>query len=205
MAAKLTANPEPLLQEARAGDGATLGRLLELYRRYLTLLARVQIGQRLQGKVDPSDLVQETFLDAHRNFPNFRGTSETQLVRWLRQILAAKLADLLRRYLGAQGRDVRLEREIADALDRSSVLLDRGLMAAQSSPSQQASRREQAVLLADALGELPDDYREVIVLRHLEGLKFHEVAERMGRSLDSVEKLWLRALARLRQLLGGLA
>jgi RNA polymerase sigma-70 factor (ECF subfamily) len=199
----MTPEPEPLLERARAGDAATLGRLLELYRRYLTLLARVQIGQRLQGKVDASDLVQETFLDAHRGFPRFRGTTEAELVRWLRQILAAKLADLLRRYLGTAGRDVRLEREIADALDRSSVLLDRGLMAPQSSPSQQAARREQAVLLANALGELPEDYREVIVLRHLEGLKFPEVAQRMGRSLDSVEKLWLRALARLRQLLGG--
>jgi RNA polymerase sigma-70 factor (ECF subfamily) len=201
----MTADPEHLLLEARAGDGATLGRLLELYRRYLALLARVQIGQRLQGKVDASDLVQETFLEAHRHFPRFQGASEAQFVHWLRQILAAKLADLLRRYLGTQGRDVRLEREIEAAFDRSSVLLDRGLVAPQPSPSQQAARREQAVLLADALGELPDDYREVIVLRHLEGLTFPQVAERMGRSLDSVEKLWLRALGKLRQLLGGAA
>ena len=199
----MTVDPEVLLQEARAGDAATLGRLLELYRRYLALLARVQIGHRLQGKVDASDIVQETFLEAHRNFPRFRGTSEGELVRWLRQILAANLADLLRRYLGAQGRDVRLEREIEDAFDRSSVLLDRGLVAPQSSPSQQAARREQAVLLADALDQLPDDYRDVLVLRHLEGLTFPQVAARMGRSLDSVEKLWMRGLARLRQIMGG--
>jgi RNA polymerase sigma-70 factor (ECF subfamily) len=199
----MTLDPEQLLIEARAGDAATLGRLLELYRRYLALLARVQIGQRLQGKVDASDLVQETFLEAHRNFARFRGTSEPELVRWLRQILAANLADLLRRYLGTQGRDVRLEREIEDAFDRSSVLLDRGLVAPQSSPSQQAVRREQAVLLADALAQLPDDYREVLVLRHLEGLRFPEVARQMGRSIASVEKLWMRGLARLRLLMGG--
>jgi RNA polymerase sigma-70 factor (ECF subfamily) len=198
----MTLDPEHLLQGARAGDAATLGRLLELYRRYLGLLARVQIGQRLQGKVDASDIVQETFLEAHRNFARFRGTSEGELVRWLRQILATRLADLLRRYLGAQGRDVRLEREIEDAFDRSSVLLDRGLVAPHSSPSQQAARREQAVLLADALGELPDEYREVLVLRHLEGLTFPEVARRMRRSLDSVEKLWMRGLVRLRQVMG---
>jgi RNA polymerase sigma-70 factor (ECF subfamily) len=94
-------------------------------------------------------------------------------------------------------------REIEGGLDRSSALLDRGLVAAQPSPSQQADRREQAVLLANALGELPDDYREVLVLRHLEGLTFPEVARQMGRTLDSVDKLWLRALARLRQTLGG--
>jgi RNA polymerase sigma-70 factor (ECF subfamily) len=198
----MTVDPEHLLQEARAGDSATLGQLLELYRRYLALLARVQIGQRLQGKVDASDIVQETFLEAHKNFGRFRGASEGEFVGWLRQILAANLADLLRRYLGTQGRDVRLEREIQDAFDRSSVLLDRGLVAQQSSPSQQAARREQSVLLADALEQLPDDYRDVLVLRHLEGLTFPEVARRMGRSLDSVEKLWMRGLVRLRQLMG---
>src|SRR5262245_27965218 len=199
----MTADPEKLLQEARTGNAAILGQLLELYRRYLALLARVQIGQRLQGKVDAEDLVQETFLEAHRNFARFEGASEPQFVRWLRQILAARLADLLRRYLGAQARDVRLEREIEDAFDRSSVLLDRGLVSPHSSPSQQAVGREQAVLLANALTELPDDYREALVLRHLEGHTFPEVARRMGRTLDSVEKLWLRALAKLRQQLGG--
>jgi RNA polymerase sigma-70 factor (ECF subfamily) len=198
----MTATPEHLLQEARSGDAATLGQLLEMYRRYLSFLARVQVGQRLQGKVDASDIVQETFLDAHRNFPRFRGTSEAQFVHWLRQILATKLATMLRHYLGTQGRDVRLEREIENSLDRSSVMLDRGLEAVQSSPSHQAARREQAVILADALEQLTDDYREVLVLRHLEGLTFPEVAERMGRSVDSVDKLWLRALARLRQIMG---
>lgn len=199
----MTADPELLLQEARAGDAATLGRLLELYRRYLSLLARVQIGQRLQGKVDASDLVQETFLEAHRNFPQFRGASEGEFVRWLRQILAANLADLLRRYLGAQARDVRLEREIVDSFEHSSMLLDRGLVAPQPSPSQHAARREQSVILAEALGRLPDDYREILVLRHLEGLTFPEAAARMGRSLDSVQKLWMRGLTRLRQEMAG--
>src|SRR5215470_2137333 len=98
----MTLDPEQLLLEARAGDATTLGRLLELYRRYLALLARVQIGQRLQGKVDASDLVQETFLEAHRNFSRFRGHSEAELITWLRRILAANLADLFRRYLGTQ-------------------------------------------------------------------------------------------------------
>jgi RNA polymerase sigma-70 factor (ECF subfamily) len=199
----MPANPEQLLQEARAGDPATLGQLLEQYRRYLALLARVQIGQRLQRKADASDLVQETFLEAHRQFHSFRGTSEAQFVRWLRQLLAGSLANLLRRYLGTRGRDVRLELEIEGAFDQSSMMLDRGLVAEQSSPSQQAAGREQAVLLAEALAQLPEDYRDVLVLRHLEGLTFPEVARRMERSLDSVEKLWMRALARLRQTVGG--
>jgi RNA polymerase sigma-70 factor (ECF subfamily) len=201
----MAVEPKHLLEQARAGDGTTLGQLLELYRRYLTVLARVQIGQHLRGKVDASDLVQETFLEAHRNFPAFRGGSEAALLRWLRQILAANLADTFRRYLGTQGRDVRLEREIEARFDRSSLVLDRGLVARQLSPSQQASQREQAVLLADALEQLPNDYRDVLVLRNLEGLSFPQVAERMGRSLDSVEKLWMRGLARLRQVLEGVS
>jgi RNA polymerase sigma-70 factor, ECF subfamily len=201
----MTIAPEQMLHAARAGDTESLGRLLALYERYLGLLARVQIGKRLQGKIDAADLVQETFLDAHRNFGRFRGASEGQLIAWLRQILATKLAELFRHYLGTQGRDVRLEREIEAAFDHSSVLLDRGLVAPQSSPSQQAARREQGVILADALALLPADYREVIVLRHLECLTFPEVAGRMGRSLDSVNKLWMRALMKLRQLLGAAA
>jgi RNA polymerase sigma-70 factor (ECF subfamily) len=158
----------------------------------------------LQGKADASDIVQETFLDAHRGFARFAGGTEAELLAWLRRILAARVADLLRRYLGAQGRDVRLERELSAELDdRSSALLGPELAASISSPSQQADRREQAVLLAEALARLPDDYREALVLRHLEGLTFPEVARRMGRSQDSVEKLWLRGLARLRQEMGG--
>jgi len=195
-------DPEQLLRLARGGDVRALGQLLEVYRGYLALLARLQIGRRLQGKVDAADLVQETYLAAHQAFGLFRGTTEAEIVSWLRQILAANLAALLRRYLGTQRRDVRLERELAVELDRSSRVLDQGLLAPSSSPSQQAARREQAVLLADALGRLPETYREVIILRHLEGLSFAEVAGRMRRSVDSVKNLWARALGRLRSALG---
>jgi RNA polymerase sigma-70 factor (ECF subfamily) len=195
-------DPDNLLSLARAGDSPALGQLLELYRNYLTLLARMQIGRRLQGKVDASDLIQETFLAAHRDFAGCRAATEKELVSWLRTILAANLTDLVRRYRGAKCRDVRLERQLADELDESSRALNLEAIARQSSPSAQAVRREQAVLLADALQSLPADYREVIVLRHLEGLSFLEVARRMDRSVDAVEKLWVRALARLRRILG---
>ncbi|HWG43679.1 MAG TPA: sigma-70 family RNA polymerase sigma factor [Gemmataceae bacterium] len=195
-------NPEQLIAEARTGTDAGLGPLLDLYRNYLRLLARLEIGRRLQGKLDASDLVQETYLEAHRNFARFQGSNEAQFVSWLRQILAAKVANLLRHYLGTQGRDIRLEQQLALDLDNSSRGLGEKLVASLSSPSQQAVRREQAVLLADALERLPEDYREVIVLRHLEGQSFPEVAQRMGRSVDSVQKLWLRALARLRRSFG---
>src|SRR5438270_8657957 len=183
-------DPEELLGLARAGSGPALGQLLELYRTYLALLARLQIGRRLQRKVDAADLVQDTFLEAHRHFPEFRGVTEAELACWLRQILAGLLANLVRRYYGTQRRDVRLERELADELDRSSRVLDQSLAAPQSTPSQRAARREQAVLLADALGQLPEDYREVIILHHLEELTFPDIALRLGRTVDSVKNLW---------------
>lgn len=194
---------EALLEAARTGDDRARGQLLDQYRNYLTLLARLQISRRLQSKVDPQDLVQETFLKAHRCFHQFRGGTEAEMAGWLRQILAANLANLVRHYYGTRGRDVRLECELVEELDRSSQGWNLGLAARQSSPSQRAARREEAVLLADALAELPPDYAEVIVLRQLEGLPFNEVAGRMGRSVDSVEKLWVRALARLRRQLQG--
>lgn len=188
-----------LLELARSGDGQALGLLLERYRNYLSLLARVQIGRRIQGKFDVSDVVQETFLDVHQGISQFRGNTEAQFLAWLRQILVGILANQVRRYFGTKRRDVRLERELQDDLDRSSVYLGSQLIASQSSPSAQASRREQAVLLADAIGELPEDYREVIILRQLEGLSFPQVAHRMGRTEDSVKNLWARALTRLRR------
>jgi RNA polymerase sigma-70 factor (ECF subfamily) len=192
-------SPEQLLARARAQGGQSLGSLLELYREYLTLLARLQLGRRLQGKADAADVVQETFLEVHQNWARFRGTSEAEFLRWLRRILAAQIADLMRRFLGTRRRDVRLERELAAELDRSSEHLDCGLLAKQDSPSHQVSQREQGVLLANMLAGLPEDYREVLILRHLEGLTFPEVAGRMGRTLDSVKSLWTRALGRLRQ------
>jgi RNA polymerase sigma-70 factor (ECF subfamily) len=194
--------PEQLLHQARAGDRSALGRLLDAYRHYVKLLARLQIDRRLQGKVDASDLVQQTFLEAHRDFAQFRGAGEAEWAGWLRQILARNLANVVRHYLGTARRDVRLERELALAVDQSSELLDRGLRARDSSPGRHDERRENARVLADALARLPADYREVLVLRHLEGLSFPEVARRMGWTVGSVKNLWSRALARLRRTLG---
>jgi RNA polymerase sigma-70 factor (ECF subfamily) len=176
-----------------------VGQLLDAYRAYLGLLARLHINRQLQGKADPSDLVQETFLAAHKHFPQFRGTTEEELLAWLRQIMASKLANLARRYVASAGRAVNLERQMADDLDRSASTLSTVFQSDGSSPSGHAARREQAILLADALEQLPDDYREVIVLRHLEELSFPEISVRMKRSLDSVKNLWTRALARLKQ------
>jgi len=188
-----------LLGAARQGDTDALGQLLDAHRSYLRLLARLEVGRRLQAKVDASDLVQETFLQAHRAFPDFRGTSEAEMLQWLRSILASRLSKTVRRYYGAQCRDLELEQD----LGRSSQALQGMLAISETSPSQRVVRQEQAVLLANAVERLPDDYREVIVLRNLRRLRFQEVAREMGRSVDSVHKLWARALTKLRVELGG--
>lgn len=196
----MSSDPGKLLDQARKEGAPAFGKLLQSYRPYLELLARIELGRRLQTKVDPADVVQETFLDAHKSFENFRGAGPSEFAAWLREILAARLAKTVRHFVGTQGRDVRRERDMPFDLDHSSKLLDRGLQSLQSTPSQQAAKRESEFLLAKALAELPEDYREVILLRHFEELSFSDTAARLRRSEDSVQKLWIRALARLKQI-----
>jgi RNA polymerase sigma-70 factor, ECF subfamily len=197
-------DPEQLLAEARGGRSESLGRVLELNRTYLALLARTQIDAHLQGRIDASDLVQETFLDACRDFDQFRGTSQIEWVAWLRKILTYNLARVVQRQVAAQKRSTRrevsLENRLA-AMDGSSGRIETALVGRHSSPSSHAGRRERAQCLADQLARLPTDYREVLVLRNLEGLPFPEVARRMGRSAGAVRILWVRAVDQLRRLL----
>jgi RNA polymerase sigma-70 factor (ECF subfamily) len=190
------------LAAARRGEEEALGHLLAAYRPYLTVLAQTQISRRLQGKADAGDLVQETFLEAHRHFSVFRGQTDAELSAWLRGILAGVIANHVRRYIHTKSRDARLERELVVELGDTSDVLERGIVANVSTPSQEVIRREDSLKLARALDLLPPHYREVVLLRHIEGLPFAQVAEQMGRTVESVEKLWVRALARLRYLLG---
>ncbi len=189
---------ELLLPAAREGDAESLDRLLELYRNYLKLLARAQLRASLQVRVDPSDLAQVTLIDAHRGFAQFRGQTEQELTAWLRKILVRKLADQVKRHR-SQKRDVRREQSLEVVLEQSSQDIAKLLGTATSTPSVLASRREQSVVLADAMARLPEDYREVLVMRHLERKKFAEIADMMQRSDGSVRMLWTRALERLRR------
>lgn len=191
-----------LLHAARSGDAESLGLLMSTQKPSLKLLARVQIGRHLQGKVDASDVVQEAFLQAQRSFERFEGSAEPQFAGWLRSILAHTMANTMRRYLGAQSRDPRLEKRLQNDLDKSAMSLGGMLADPRSSPSQHANRKEQGRLVVEALARLPEHYATVLVLRHVENLTFPTIAERMGRTVDSVEKLWLRGLARLRREFG---
>ena len=177
-------------------------RLLELYRNYLRVLARTLIGQALQVRLDASDLVQETYLKAHREFAQFLGGGERELIGWLRQILVRTLANQAKHHR-TRGRDMRRQESLEAALDRSSLAVQAALAApSAASPSTRAILREEAVLLADALERLPADYRDVFILRNLEHVFVEQVAARMGRSVNAVRKLWTRAMLELRRELG---
>ncbi|MDP6445726.1 MAG: sigma-70 family RNA polymerase sigma factor [Pirellulaceae bacterium] len=190
---------EQLLAKAQGGCADTLGRLLDLYRSYLSLIARLQLDTQMQAKFSSSDVVQETFLQAKRSFAQFAGASEAELVGWLRKILASQLSMHIRRY-SAQRRDVKLEQRLHVEVEQSTLMLDH-LIADGSTPSHSAMRRENAVLLANALDQLPSDYREVIVLRHLRGMTFPQIALQMNRTIDSVKGVWRRAIGRLQEYL----
>ena len=190
--------PEQLIQRARSGGAAELNRLLGLYRNYLRLLAQTQFDAQLRIRIDPSDLVQETLMEAFRDFGAFGGNSEPELAAWLRRILVRNATDQAKRHQ-AQKRDVRRETSLEAAFDRSSLNVQQALAGNFASPSAAAQHREQAVIVADALARLPAAQREVLVARHLQQKKFDEIAQQMGRSSSGVRTLWARGLERLRK------
>ena len=175
------------------------GTVLERYRDYLRLLARLQLDDRLRGKLDPSDLVQQTLLEAHRGFGRFQGGTEAEWLAWLRRILDHNAADFVRRYRGTGKRQVGREVPLAGA-DSSAVGCPEPA-ADDESPSAAAVRREGELALTAALAQLSADHREVIVLRNLQRLPFDEVATRMNRSRPAAQMLWMRAIQKLQEVM----
>ncbi len=191
-----------LLDKAKNGEKESLGQLLQLYQNYLTILAATQLDRKLRQRMNPSDLVQETMLAAHCDFIKFRGSTEREFLVWLRQILINCLHHAVDAHVKAKMRNVRREVSVERAnaaLDRSAagfaqVLEDRG-----PSPSTSLQEHERAVAFADQLAKLRPQYRDVIVLRNLQGLSFEEVADRMNRKPGNVRMMWLRAIDKLKQ------
>jgi RNA polymerase sigma-70 factor (ECF subfamily) len=182
------------MDQPRQGDVPDL----EHYREYLRTLARLQLDDRLRGKLDPSGVVQQTLLEGHQARDQLRGLNDAQLAAWLRRALANNLADEARR-LGAQVRDVGRERPLEQAVDESSARLEVLLAADHSSPSYQAARQEDLLRLAEALAGLPEDQRAAVELHHLEGRTLAETAQAMGRTRSAVASLVFRGLRNLRR------
>lgn len=183
------------LEAARGGSRDALGRLLQTCRQYLLLVANEELEEDLRAKAGTSDLVQETFLKAQRDFPQFRGASEGELFAWLRRILLNNLANFRRQFRDTDKRQVALELSLDDGSE--SGQLKAALDAGSSTPSQSAMRRELTDKLERALGRLPEHYQQAIRWRQLEQCTFVEIGRRLGASEDSARKLWLRALERL--------
>ena len=170
---------------------------LNRFRAYLRLLARLQLDPRLRGKLDPSDAVQQTLLQAVQGLNQFRGRSDAEMAAWLRQILANHLANAVRD-LGRAKRDVGRERSLEAALDASSACLESWLAADQSSPSQQAQRNEQLLRLAEALETLPEAQREALTLHHLQNWSLDAIGQHLDRTPAAVAGLIKRGLKQLR-------
>jgi RNA polymerase sigma-70 factor (ECF subfamily) len=205
MAVEPSQSLSDLLRHAQAGDTAELDRLFAACRNYLCLVAQSHVEGRLKAKADASDLVQQTLLEAYRDFAHFRGGTANEWLAWLRRILANNAAQFVRHYCGTDKRQ--LHREVALTAGSSDGGTVAGIQPADpgESPSAQLLRKERELLIADALVQLAPDYREVICLRNLQRLPFEQVAERMGRSRPAVQMLWMRAVQKLQEILAALA
>ena len=185
------------LPAARAGSREALGQVLEACRAYLLHIANEGIGADLQAKEGASDLVQETFLEAHRDFARFQGDTEAELLAWLRCLLLNNMANFVRGYKATGkrqvGREVPLETGDSSKAGPTDFVVD------MPSPSMEAMAHEKAEALARALERLPEDYRRVINLRNQERREFDDIGRLMNRSTDAARRLWSRAIERLEQ------
>lgn len=190
-----------LLDRANAGSTSSLGRLMGLYSEYLKFVVSSQMDERLRCRVSASDVVQESFYEAHRDFAAFRGESPQEFLAWLRRILVNNLMRVVERNVTAAKRDVRREvslDRIRRGVEQSSFRFSAMLASEEDSPSTDLRRQESNAELTEVLAKPPSDYRRVIRLRNIEGLPFAEVGKRMDRTSGAARMLWLRALEQLR-------
>ena len=184
------------IAQAQTGRPFALGQALEAYRLYLLGIAQRELDSALQAKGGASDLVQETFLEAQRDFAQFQGASEAEWRAWLRRLLLNNLANFSRGYRGTDKRDVGREVPL-EAGSPSTV--ETGLTAPTPSPSGEAVANEQAEAVQAALARLSEEYRQVLVWRYQEGRSFEEIGQRLQRTANAARKLFVRALERFEQ------
>lgn len=200
----MNSDPAIRLEQAKQGTGSDVGRLLSHYVNYLKFIAQSQLDHRVRRRVSPSDLVQDTLLEAHRDFAGFRGSSEFELIAWLRKILINNLIRAAKQHLKAEKRDVRREISLqALAGNHSGSRLEFELAGHVMSPGSAVHQQDRLMLLREALSRLPQDQLQVIVMRHIEGMPFSEIAEALNRSSGACRMLWMRGIEQLRNRLSG--
>jgi RNA polymerase sigma-70 factor, ECF subfamily len=185
---------ERLIVEARGGSLAALGQLLDACRDYLIGLAKQTISQPLQAKIAPSDLVQETSLDAHRDFANFCGDRQEELLAWLRRILLNNAASAGRRYQSAKKRELSREVPLDVCIGEIGEPADAAL-----SPRSLLAAIEEQDKVELAIARLPADQRNVILMRNRDHCTFSEIGVEMQRSADAARQLWVRAVVGLQK------
>jgi RNA polymerase sigma-70 factor (ECF subfamily) len=194
--------PTELLDQALHGSPEALGRLLDVQRADLHRLAERQLDGPIAARVDASDILQQTFLEAYRSFPQFAGRDMRELAAWLRSILDHKVARAIRDHTLLQKRDVGRERSIDDS-HGGRAALKHDLNGNLTSPSQKAIRGEEADRLSQALAALPDDQQEAVRLRHIEGWALADIAARLGRTPAAAAGLIKRGMKALRRQMHG--
>ena len=187
---------EAWLADARRGSSSALGRALEAGRKYLLLVANRALDDKLKAKLGPSDLVQDTFADAHRDFGQFRGTTEKEFYRWLLGILAHRLANTVRRYRQTQSRDVGRELPLQSVEVALSRMDDEAI-----TPGTIFVEREEQRRVRLALERLGEPWRSILVERTWQGAPFAEIGARRNRSADAARKMWARAVREMRNVL----
>lgn len=193
-------NIEGILRQVRSGNAESLGILLGLYRNYLLIVADSHLDRRLRQRLDPSDLVQEALLAAHRDFGGFRGSTEREFMGWLRKILVHCISHAVETHVKARKRDIRREAipQPSPELSDPGHAWIHNLSGRDSTPSEILGRGEESLRLVQHLAKLKPEYRDVIAYRNLQGLSFEEIATRMGRKPSTVRMLWLRAIEKFR-------
>jgi RNA polymerase sigma-70 factor (ECF subfamily) len=197
---------DELLQRALAGEAAALGRLFEQHRDRLRQMVRLRLDRRLYGRLDPSDVLQEAYLDLARRLPEYADDPAVPFYLWLRALTGQRLVDLHRRHLGAKMRDAGLEVSLyRGALPQaSSASLAQQLLGRLTSPTQAAVRAETQLRVQEALNSMDPMDREVLTLRHFEMLTTEETAQVLGIKRSACANRYVRALKRLKGILTGL-
>lgn len=192
-----------LLRRANAGDTAALGALFAHYRDRLHKMVRLRLDRRIAGRLDPSDVLQEAYLDVARRFPSYAAAPGVPFYVWLRELTGQRLIELHRRHLGAKMRDAGQEVSLhrGGIPQASSASLAQQLLAGLTSPTQAAIRAEMQLKLQDALNSMDPIDREVVVLRHFEELSNIETAAVLGIERSAASKRYLRAIRRLKAIL----